>query len=92
MAAAVVSGAVALLLQEKPGLRPAGVKAALQATSTFMPSAGLIGGGAGDLNVAAAVLALKSDTYLLVTQIAAEPVLASGITYGRRTDRRRVRG
>ncbi|PYR30122.1 MAG: hypothetical protein DMF92_09550, partial [Acidobacteria bacterium] len=42
MAAGVVSGAVALLLQERPGLRPEGTTAVLQFTSSFMPEAGLI--------------------------------------------------
>ena len=54
MAAAVVSGSAALLLDERAGLRPWEVKAALQVTATFMAEAGLIGAGAGNLNVLAA--------------------------------------
>lgn len=54
MSAAVVSGGVALLLQAKPTLTPAQVKLALQTTATFMPDAGLIGGGAGSVNLRAA--------------------------------------
>ena len=54
MAAGVVSGAAALLLEEQPGLKPAGSEAALQLTSSFMPEAGLIAVGAGGMNVLAA--------------------------------------
>jgi serine protease AprX len=54
MATAVVSGAAALLLEERQNLQPLGVKAALQMTAEFLPAAGLIHGGAGSLNVVAA--------------------------------------
>jgi len=54
MSAAVVSGGVALLLQAKPNLTPAKVKLALQTTATYMPDAGLIGAGAGSVNLRAA--------------------------------------
>jgi serine protease AprX len=50
MAAPMVSGGVALLLQGTPGLIPAQVKMALQADATYMPDAGLIGAGAGSVN------------------------------------------
>src|SRR5262249_2868032 len=49
MSAGVVSGAVALLLEQRPPLRPADAKAVLQLTSSFLPSAGLVGAGAGEL-------------------------------------------
>ena len=55
MSAAVVSGAAALLLEANPRLTPLDVRLALQLSSTFLPAAGLIGGGAGSVNVAAAV-------------------------------------
>ncbi len=62
MAAAVVSGAAAVLLEERPGMRPLMTKAALQLTSTFLPAAGLVQGGAGSLNVlAAAEFVLDGD-------------------------------
>src|SRR6185503_20699958 len=61
MAAAVVSGAAALLLEARPELTPAQVKAALQLTSSRVPGAGLIEAGAGSLNVASAV-ALVEDS------------------------------
>ncbi len=60
MAAAFVSGAAALLLEERPGLRPLGVKASLELTSSFLPSAGLVRSGAGSLNVVAAAEFVKS--------------------------------
>jgi serine protease AprX len=51
MATPMVSGAVALLLQGTPGLTPAQVKLALQMGATYMPDAGLVGAGAGSVNV-----------------------------------------
>ena len=54
MAAPMVSGGVALLLQGTPGLTPAQVKMALQSGATFMPDGGLMGAGAGSVNFWAA--------------------------------------
>ena len=51
MAAAVVSGAAALILQSQPQLNPLQVKLVLQAATDFLPSAGLIGGGAGSITL-----------------------------------------
>jgi serine protease AprX len=57
-AAAVVSGAVALLLQKRPTLTPDQVKAILMGTATPMPKALIsYSKGTGQLNVAAAMLA-----------------------------------
>ena len=53
-AAAVVSGAVALLLDQRPGLTPDQVKSLLRGTASPMPQADEAGRGAGALNVAAA--------------------------------------
>ncbi len=50
-AAAVVSGAVALLLQARPTLRPDQVKALLRSTAESMPTADTAGRGAGELDV-----------------------------------------
>jgi serine protease AprX len=47
MSAAVVSGAVALLLEAKPTLSPLLVKLALQGSAAFLPNDGLVAGGAG---------------------------------------------
>jgi serine protease AprX len=54
-ATAVVSGAAALLLQQRPTLTPDQVKKIFTATATAMPAADPIGRGAGQLDVAAAV-------------------------------------
>ena len=50
MAAPVVSGGVALLLQGTPGLSPAQVKLALQTGATYVKDGGLMGAGAGSVN------------------------------------------
>ena len=50
MAAPMVSGGVALLLQGSPNLSPAQVKFALQNGATAMPDGGLMGAGAGSVN------------------------------------------
>jgi serine protease AprX len=50
MAAAVVSGGVALLLEANPSLDPTRVKVALQAGASFIRDGGLIGAGAGSVN------------------------------------------
>ena len=51
MAAAVVSGAAALVLDGRQDLSPLQVKLALQGSADFMPSAGLLASGAGSLNL-----------------------------------------
>ena len=60
MAAGVVSGAVALLLEQRGKLSPRETKAVLQMTSSFMPEEGLVASGAGSLNVLAAAEFLRS--------------------------------
>jgi len=54
-AAAVVSGAAALLVQAQPALTPDEVKAALTATATPVAGVSAVSQGAGEINVAAAV-------------------------------------
>jgi serine protease AprX len=56
-AAAVVSGAAALLLQQRPNLTPDQVKRLLTSTAEAMPKADVLGRGAGQLNVGAAIKA-----------------------------------
>ena len=55
MSAAMVSGAVALLLETNPALTPRQVKAALQLTASPVANAGLIAAGAGSINVVSAL-------------------------------------
>jgi serine protease AprX len=56
-AAAVVSGAVALLLDSRPDLRPDQVKALLRSSAESMPAADPTGRGTGELDVYRAYLA-----------------------------------
>ena len=51
MAAAMVSGGAALLLQSTPGLTPRHVKVALQITAEGMPEAGMVSAGTGSVNL-----------------------------------------
>jgi serine protease AprX len=71
MAAAVVSGAVALLLDQRPALTAVAVKASLQLTASSVIAQGFLGVGTGSLNVLAASKAIeprsvRSDSCLLV--------------------------
>ena len=76
MATGVVSGAAALVLETNPKLTPLQVRVALQMSASFLPDAGLIGAGAGELNVAAAVKLAKTGPSVqrVSTVIAGEPV------------------
>jgi serine protease AprX len=78
MAAGVVSGTTALLLEARPRLTTQATKAALQMTSTFLPSAGLVGAGAGMVNARAAVELVETNRVGRTT-IAGERVSASGV-------------
>ena len=77
MSTAVVSGAVALLLQAMPTLSPAEVKLLLQLTSSPVAGAGLIEAGAGSLNIAAA-MQLATTGNKAPTTIAGETVTGRG--------------
>jgi serine protease AprX len=80
MAAGFVSGAAALLLEERPGLNPVGVKAALELSSSVMPKAGLVRSGSGSLNVLAAA-EFVFDARLRRTTIAAEAITPNGLHF-----------
>lgn len=54
-AAAVVSGGVALLLHQRPSLRPDQVKALLRSTATVLTGQSASGQGSGELNLAGAM-------------------------------------
>ncbi|MEV0129355.1 S8 family serine peptidase [Dactylosporangium sp. NPDC050688] len=70
-AAAVVSGAAALLLQQRPDLTPDQVKRLLTSTADAMPAGDQVAQGAGQLDIAAAVNAPtpaeSTQTYLPAT-------------------------
>ncbi len=60
MAASVVSGAAALLLESRPRLSPRETKLALQITSSFMAPEGLAASGSGSMNLAVASLVVDA--------------------------------
>lgn len=59
MAAGVVSGAAALLLEGRPRLTPREAKLALQITSSFLAAEGVAASGSGGINVALASLIVE---------------------------------
>ena len=79
MAAGVVSGAVALVLEANAKLTPAQVKMALQYSATYMPGPGLVGAGAGALNAAAAIDSALNGPSRQSASIAGEAVEPSGL-------------
>lgn len=74
MAAGVASGAVALLLDQRPSLSPAAAKAALQLTSGRVEGAGFIASGSGELNAMSSVA--------LVVRSASAAVMVNRSTVG----------
>jgi len=85
MAAGVVSGAAALLYDRRTNLKPFELKAALELGSTFVAAAGVMGAGAGEANVFAAVH-VTSGRLREATVIGGEVVPASAIFIGVWTD------
>jgi serine protease AprX len=82
MAAGVVSGTVALLLEQNAKLTPRSAKALLQMTSSFVSGAGLVSSGAGLVNaLSAASLASSAKHFSANSHVAGESVRASGIRY-----------
>ncbi len=51
MSAPMISGGAALLLQGSPTMGPAQIKLLIQSGSTYMADAGLVGAGAGSVNL-----------------------------------------
>jgi len=84
MAAAMISGGAALLLESSPSLTPRQVKVALQVTAAPKPSEGLIAAGTGSVNLHAArkFAAPQQLLGLLPTStISGQFVGGSGLTY-----------
>lgn len=79
-AAAVVSGAMALLLEGRTTVAPQASKAILQLASSSMPAAGLLAAGAGYVNVLSAVELLSGGS-IINTTIADEQVIPGGLTF-----------
>src|SRR3954468_1209756 len=79
MAAGVVSGRAAPGLDARRSLSPRDTKTALQLTSTYLSSAGLVGAGAGMINAVAAVSLARTGRLPESTEIAGEQVVASRI-------------
>jgi len=82
MSAAVVSGGVALLLQARPSLTPAQIKIAIQTGARYMPQAGLIASGAGEVDfVAAQRIANQGLVGSLLTTVTNLLGLSGGASY-----------
>jgi serine protease AprX len=82
MAAAVTSGAVALLLEGQRSARPAMVKSILEYSASLEPVEGLLGAGAGSLNIIAATekdSTRLDDVRANSTVIGDEAVFAGGV-------------
>jgi serine protease AprX len=82
MATGVVSGGVALLLNAEPGLSPSQVKLLLQSGARFIPSAGLIAGGTGSIDLAQSLkLADQGLVSTLLTSVTNLLGLSSGASF-----------
>jgi serine protease AprX len=83
MAAPMVSGGAALLLQGTSTLTPAQLKIALQSGATYMSDGGLMGAGAGSVNLLASRKIVANDGFGIVsTTIAGERITSSGLAFG----------
>jgi serine protease AprX len=82
MATAVVSGGVALLLDANDNLTPGQVKVALQMGASFVPDGGLVGAGAGSINLPASLkLARTGLVPSLLTTVNGLLGLSGGATF-----------
>ena len=82
MAAAVVTGAVAVLKTLGP-IPPSLTVFALQRSSGVNAASGLLSGGTGELNLLSAAMLLTRHEYI-TTEIASEAVRASDVAFGTR--------
>jgi serine protease AprX len=82
MAAPVVTGGVALLLNAQPGLDPSQVKVALQMGARWMPRAGLVASGAGSVDFPEAMKLSNSGLVVsLLNTLTGLLGLSGGATY-----------
>jgi hypothetical protein len=81
MAAGVVSGTVALLLERRPNLNVRRTKSLLQATASPMFGEGLVVSGTGSLNAAAATEVGTTPKLVFDTRISGEPVQMAGLIF-----------
>jgi serine protease AprX len=83
MAAAVVSGGAALLLEANPALDPTRLKVALQSGATFIRDGGIIGAGAGSVNFKASRQIATSGllSNLITSTIGGLGVSSSGASF-----------
>jgi serine protease AprX len=82
MAAGMVSGGAALLLQANPNMSAAQMKLALQSGATFMVDGGLMGGGAGSVNFwSSRKTAANGFTNIVSTTVAGLVSPASGMAF-----------
>jgi serine protease AprX len=81
MAAAVCSGGILWLLEQRRNLTPRETKALIQLTSSRVIGEGLVTTGAGSLNLLAAAELLSSRDASPLTDIAGERVHRSGIAF-----------
>ncbi len=82
MAAAMVSGGAALLMQGSSSITSEQIKIALQVGSTFMKDGGLVGGGAGSVNFwSTRKDAANGLTNLETSLIGGLPAPSSGVTF-----------
>jgi serine protease AprX len=82
MATAVVSGGVALLLDANENLTPGQVKVALQTGAYFVPDGGLVGAGAGSINLPASLKLAKGGLVpTLLNTVSSLLGLSGGATF-----------
>jgi subtilisin family serine protease len=86
MAAAAVSGAIALTFEYQPSSAPAYVRTVLQASASLPPGSPLIANGAGSLNVLGALAAIQSHSTDSQTTIAGEVQTPGQVAFGHALD------